>query len=288
MKVVPHAFYQNPNIEKILVDGLSCILSKHVTSTDSQNERYVASHALVIVLSGALRIETPEGYVQVIEQERIVFLPKGLYFISDLIPIDGAFQALVFFFDESICNEFLATCQLPLTKSTSQIVSLEYGADLKFFTNGLLSLYKGRNLHQFTKAKLLEFLHLISLSEQGEQFVSKLEELKVREKKNIKLFMEEHFDKPLDVEDYAYLTCRSVSTFRRDFRSNFDISPKKWLVKKRLEKAAVLLAETTSSVTSIALQVGYEDTTHFIKSFKQMFSISPKQFQLKQRKKMLA
>lgn len=99
--------------------------------------------------------------------------------------------------------------------------------------------------------------------------------------------MEENFDKPLDIEDYAYLTGRSISTFRRDFKSKYTISPKKWLIEKRLEKASLLLKGKNDSVTSIALQVGYENTSHFIKAFQKEFNISPKQFQIGHRKNML-
>ncbi|WP_027394936.1 helix-turn-helix transcriptional regulator [Aquimarina latercula] len=284
MKVVPQVFYQHPRIEKVLIDGLSCVILKNVKQADLQNERYLASHALTLVLNGGLQVETPEGDLTIVQKNQIILLPRGLYMISDIIPKDNSFEAVVFFFDEEITDEFLNNFEVFTKEDTSTNLVLEYDQNLRLFTDTLLTLYRGKNQHQFTRPKLLELLHLISISKQGSEFLSKLFQLKKRAKKNIRTFMNNNFDKPLDVEDYSYLTGRSISTFRRDFKSKFGISPKKWLIERRLEKASFLLKDTNDSVTSIARQVGYENTPHFIKTFQKKFNISPKQFQIKYRK----
>ncbi|MFD2563077.1 helix-turn-helix transcriptional regulator [Aquimarina rubra] len=287
MKVVPQAFYRHPRIEKVLVDGLSCVILKSVQQADLQNQRYLASHALTLVLKGALQVETTEGDLNIVNKNQIILLPRGLYMISDIIPKDESFEAIVFFFDEEITNEFLRNFETYNPENIVENLILEYDQNLRLFTDTLITLYKGKNQHQFTRPKLLELLHLISISKQGDAFVSKLFQLKKRAKKNIKTFMSEYFDKPLDIEDYAYLTGRSISTFRRDFKSKFGISPKKWLIERRMEKAALLLKDSNDSVTTIALQTGYENISHFIKVFQKKFNISPKQFQIKYRKDIL-
>ncbi|MBQ0734381.1 helix-turn-helix domain-containing protein [Aquimarina celericrescens] len=287
MKVVPQVFYKHPKIEKVLVDGLSCIILKSVKQADLQNERYLAAHALTLVLNGALQVEDPEGDVTIVPKNQMILLPKGLYMISDIIPKNQSFDAIVFFFDEEITDEFLINFETATSENRSGSLLITYDENLRLFVGALLMLYKGKYQHQFTKPKLLEFLHLISLTTSGEEFVQRLQSIKNRERKNIKTFMLQNFDKPLDIEDYAYLTGRSISTFRRDFKSKFNISPKKWLIEKRLEKAALLLKEKSDSITSIALQVGYENTSHFIKAFQKQFKTSPKQFQITYRKEIL-
>ena len=96
--------------------------------------------------------------------------------------------------------------------------------------------------------------------------------------------MESHFDKPLNVEDYAYLTGRSLSAFQRDFKDQYQLPPKQWLIQKRLEKAHQLLATQDHSVTDVAYEVGYENISHFIKAFKKKYLLSPKQFLIQERK----
>ena len=55
--------------------------------------------------------------------------------------------------------------------------------------------------------------------------------------------MEKNFDKPLKIEDYAYLTGRSLSTFRRDFKSYFEITPQKWNPGKKNGKSGAASAK---------------------------------------------
>ncbi len=287
MKVVPQVFYKHPNIEKVLVDGLSCIILKNVQQADLQNERYLSAHALTLVLNGAIHVETPEGDLTIVNKNQMILLPKGMYMISDIIPKNEPFEAIVFFFDDDVTDEFLIHFEITKHDRYSSTLLIDYDQNLRLFVDALLMLYRGKHQHQFTKPKLVELLHLISITDQGKEFVCRLQSIKNRKRKNIKTFMAENFDKPLGIEDYAYLTGRSISTFRRDFKSKFDISPKKWLIKKRLEKAAVLLKEKNDSITSIAQEVGYENTSHFIKAFQKRFNSSPKQFQIKYRRKIL-
>ncbi|MBQ4820845.1 AraC family transcriptional regulator [Aquimarina sp. MMG016] len=287
MKVVPQVFYKHPNIEKVLVDGLSCVILKSVQQADLQNERYLAAHALTLVLNGALQVENPEGDITIVNKNQIILLPKGLYMISDIIPKNESFDAIVFFFDEELTDEFLMNFEKTSTDLISDTLIIDYDQNLRLFVDSLMMLYRSKHQYQFTKPKLLELLHLISISSKGNEFITRLQSIKNRERSNIKKFMDENYDKPLDIEDYAYLTGRSISTFRRDFKSKFGISPKKWLIKKRLAKAYVLLKEKHDSVTNIALQVGYENTSHFIKAFHKEFDISPKQFQINHRKNII-
>lgn len=287
MKVVPQAFYQHPKIEKVLVDGLSCVILKSVGQADLQNQRYLSSHALTLVLNGALQIEQYNGDIQTIQKNQLIFLPKGMYIISDIIPKSETFDAMVFFFAEEVTDTFLSSFAPLSDKQSCGTLIIDFNEDLRLFTDTLLTLYQGRAQHQFTKSKLVELLHLVAMSPNGKDFVTRLQSLKTRDRKSIRSFMEEHFDKPLDIEDYAYLTGRSISTFQRDFKRRFHISPKKWLIHKRLQKAADLLREKSISVNEIKAEAGYENTSHFIKAFRKKFGISPKQFQIRHRKDIL-
>ena len=283
MKVVPQVFYNHSKIEKILVDGLSSVIFKKVNTADTQNERYLSSHALTLVLEGSLQVQDKYGTVTVVPKNHLVFLPKGLYTITDLLPKKKDFEALVFFFDEEITNEFLSSFENPNSTIEKGNLRIPYTENLELFVQTMLSMYRGRNQHQFTKPKLLEFLHLIALTQQGDKFISILFAIKNRERRNIKKFMEANFEKPLDVEDYAYLTGRSISTFRRDFKARYGVAPKKWLIDQRLAKASELLKKSSQSISEIALKSGYENTPHFIKAFQQKFETSPKQYQIAHR-----
>lgn len=284
MKVVPHAFYMHPGIEKILIDGNSCVIAKQVTQADTNNERYLAANALTLVLEGSLQIEDDQDHITTIHKNHFILLPKGMYAVTDLIPTNSTFQAVVFFFDDDICDEFLTHFETIPTQETQSTFILPYYDDLRLFTDTLLTLYRGKAMHQFTRPKLLELLHLISISKLGDSFVDAIRAIKNRERKSVREFMLKNYMKPLDIADYAYLTGRSISTFQRDFKSKFDLSPKKWLIEKRMEQACELLRKTSRSVTDISISVGYDNVSHFIKAFHKKYGNSPKQYQINSRK----
>ena len=286
MRVVPQAFYKHPQIEKIMVSGLSSVIYKRVDQEDLQNQRYLSAHALTLVLNGGLKIESYEGDYKRIGKNQFVFLPKGMYMISDIIPDQQLFEAVVFFFDEDITDTFLNYHVSYPEWNGESLWTVSLNSDLRIFIDSLLSTHRGKEHHQFTGIKLLELLHLVALTKDGLNFLSVLSAAQKLEKSNIVKFMEMHFDKPLDIEDYAYLTGRSISTFHRDFKRRYGISPKKWLIERRLKKASELLRETNHSVGSIVREIGYENISHFIKSFHQKFGISPKQYQISHRREM--
>lgn len=291
LKILPQLFYQNPEVRKILVDGLSCIIHKEISSPVYHKEGYVSTHAITLILRGAMRIENDNGFLTNVNEHQLVFLPKGLYMISDIIPDNGTFEAVVFFFDEKLLADFITSINLKTSKEkcVSHIV-LDYSNEIRIFTESLLKVYNKKELthRNLTRLKLFEFLHLmVSSHEQGTCFLAALATLNNKERKSLKEFMNANFSKPLSIEDYAYLTGRSLSSFRRDFIQQFGISPKQWLIEKRLEKAQELLTRNHNSVSNVALETGYENISHFVKAFHKRYGISPKQFLLKKRKEVL-
>lgn len=88
-------------------------------------------------------------------------------------------------------------------------------------------------------------------------------------------FMEDHFMFNLSLEKFSYLTGRSLSSFNRDFRNKFGMSPQKWLVIKRLELAHKLILEGTKRPVDVYLEIGFEDLSHFSFAFKKQFGYPP-------------
>ena len=88
--------------------------------------------------------------------------------------------------------------------------------------------------------------------------------------------MEENYLNNLNIHDYAVLTGRSISSFNRDFKRLFGTTPKKWLISKRLNKSHELLNTTKLNVTQIAMEVGYENISHFIEAYKKTYGETPK------------
>ncbi len=92
--------------------------------------------------------------------------------------------------------------------------------------------------------------------------------------------MQRHALQNLSVADYARLSGRSAASFNRDFKRLFGTSPQRWLIDQRLARAHHQMLETRSSVTEIAMNIGYDSTSHFIAQFKRRYGVTPKQLRL--------
>lgn len=93
-------------------------------------------------------------------------------------------------------------------------------------------------------------------------------------------FMERNFMFNMPLEKLGYLTGRSLSTFNRDFKKHFNVTPAKWLIDKRLQLAYYHLTEKKKKPKDVYLEVGFEDLSHFSAAFKKKFGIAPTQVQL--------
>lgn len=87
--------------------------------------------------------------------------------------------------------------------------------------------------------------------------------------------MEENFCSNLRLEEFARLSLRSLSSFKRDFQQLYETSPGKWLLEKRLNKALQLLTVFGKPVNEAAFETGFESAAHFSRVFRQRFGNSP-------------
>jgi AraC-like DNA-binding protein len=90
-------------------------------------------------------------------------------------------------------------------------------------------------------------------------------------------FMEKNFMFNMPMEKFGYLTGRSLTTFKRDFKRIFNNTPQKWLTQKRLELAHYQLAEKRRKPVDVCYEVGFENLPHFSYAFKKHFGYAPTQ-----------
>lgn len=67
----------------------------------------------------------------------------------------------------------------------------------------------------------------------------------------------------------------SRAQFMRVFKQKIAMSPHAFVMKRRLEKAAMYLNQSAESILNIALATGFQSETHFGKAFKAKYGIQP-------------
>jgi AraC-like DNA-binding protein len=83
------------------------------------------------------------------------------------------------------------------------------------------------------------------------------------------------YAEPLDVCALARAAHASPSHFIREFRRAFGETPHRYLLTRRLERAAALLRTTDHSVLSICTEVGLSSVGSFTTSFKRAYGMTP-------------
>lgn len=87
-----------------------------------------------------------------------------------------------------------------------------------------------------------------------------------------------HLYSNLSVEDLAKLSNLSLSSFKRQFKKEFNDSPNSYITTKRLDKAKELLSITDMPINEIAYDIGFNDPLYFTRTFKKKIGISPTEY----------
>lgn len=88
-------------------------------------------------------------------------------------------------------------------------------------------------------------------------------------------YIQNNYHIPIKVADVAEYVCINRSYLYSLFQEALDMSPRQYLSRYRITKAAQLLLSTSLSIESIALSTGYNDPFVFTKAFKNVTGMSP-------------
>jgi AraC-like DNA-binding protein len=130
------------------------------------------------------------------------------------------------------------------------------------------------------EVKFKELLFNITLNSKNESLLNYFKTIKHSVKTNIESVMINNFQYDLKMEDFAKLCGRSLSAFKRDFKSYFETTPSRWLIAKRLEYAKTLLLGSVLSTSEICYESGFKNNSHFIRAFKSKYNLPPNQFKV--------
>jgi AraC family transcriptional regulator, glycine betaine-responsive activator len=87
--------------------------------------------------------------------------------------------------------------------------------------------------------------------------------------------MEGTLDEPLDIAEIAQRTHLSTRQVERLFRQYLDSSPQVFYRQLRLARARTLLRYTLTPLRMIAVECGFESTSHFCHAYKRVYGIPP-------------
>ena len=236
---------------------------------------------LVYVLSGKKTYKTINGEWTLGPGESL-YLKKGAEVIHQYF--DDEYCMLAFFLSDELIKETmeemkgmtLLNCeQDPDEFSAAVVQTSEY---LEGYYHSMLTYFRGidRPPDQILVLKLKELL--LNLINSDPLLAAYFKNLSLSDKPSLQQVMEKNFCFKLRIEDYAELCHRSLSAFKRDFQQIYNETPGRWILKRRVERAANILDNSDQSVSEIAFETGFEDLSHFSRVFKKIIGKNPTEY----------
>jgi AraC-like DNA-binding protein len=93
--------------------------------------------------------------------------------------------------------------------------------------------------------------------------------------------IEQNLESDFNMISLAEKTQLSLSQFERLFKRAFDMSPKQYILRLRLDGVATALKDSCVTIAELAQRFRFHDQSHLCKQFKTRYGCSPKQYQLK-------
>jgi len=91
-------------------------------------------------------------------------------------------------------------------------------------------------------------------------------------------YIEENFTDQIPLATLAEIARLSLFHFSRAFKRSFGIPPRRYHMNRRIDWAKMLLTQQSLSVTDIAFQVGFADTSSFSVAFRNLVGQSPREY----------
>jgi AraC-like DNA-binding protein len=243
--------------------------------TNIEGEHYLPNHSFSYNISGTITISDGAEIKTFGKGEFLFNSGKRLAKVRKSPDPDGVYKAIVIFMDDETLHE--------LSKEYPTIGKTYKKQETVFsFTPDILLRNYFDSLMPYFDMELPETLITLKKNEgimlllnQFPELANTLFNFSAPGKIDLEAFMNQNFKYNSEVKNYAYLTGRSLATFKRDFRKTFNTTPNRWIQQRRLEEAYFLIKEKKRKPSEVYLEVGFETLSHFSYTFKERFGVNP-------------
>ncbi|PCJ66103.1 MAG: hypothetical protein COA58_08505 [Bacteroidetes bacterium] len=285
---IPTYFHESSPKNDIVhyIDGNTIVLLNRKNETE-RSRINLTQHLIAFGIEGEKYFHSLEDDTVLYKNEAI-FLKKGLFLTTEKVLESNNYKSILFFFDDNLLLDFFNRngkyfMNLNSKKVSESYFKFKHGSNLEAYINSLLPYFENESLltEPLFKVKFEELLLNLVLSDKEHIFKNFLINLNKKNSYSLSEFMKNNFTRNLRIQDFAYLNGMSVSSFKRNFEKAFYLTPAKWLKEKRIEKAEFLLQASDKNVSEVAMEVGFENPSHFIQVFKSYYGVTPKKYQKK-------
>jgi AraC-like DNA-binding protein len=249
-----------------------------------RDEKFYLEYSCIIYVISGKRIFHKQNQSWELTEGTCVFVKEGTH-VATKNENDG-WCVMAFFIPKHFLTQLISDHRKTLSISRLPEGGLEHVLPLD--VNDLSKSFFFSMLPYFThptppaenllELKFKELVLSLLANSRNEHFLSYLMRLSNDWHPSMEEIMLDNFTFNLTMADYARLACKSVPTFKRDFKKVFNDTPASWVMKKRLALATDLLQNSRMSISQITFECGFENQTHFSRVFKEKVGIPPSQF----------
>ncbi|MVM37331.1 helix-turn-helix domain-containing protein [Spirosoma sp. HMF3257] len=242
-----------------------------------EGEQFVPEHVFSYQIAGTLAMNDGhkdytfnEGDFRFSRRNRLIKFVKQP-------PPNGEFKTLSIYLDQETLRKF--SLEYGYTAEPHQegdpVLALKSDVLYKSFMDSLVPyLQQNQTINENLQAVKLKEAILILL-EVNPELKNVLFDFSEPGKIDLEGFMNRNFHFNVELKRFAYLTGRSLATFKRDFEKIFHVSPSRWLQQRRLQEAHYLIKEKGKAPSDVYLELGFEDLSHFSFAFKKTYGMAP-------------
>jgi AraC-like DNA-binding protein len=260
---------------------------RHRTNKPAVKAKIVLQQNLFTFLLAGEKTVHFAGTQVTVHPHQFVLLTAGNCLMSEKLAVrNAAYHSMLLFFDSKLLADFFSSHALTGKKTKRSDIPpfllFEKDEFLLNYTRSLDLLAGDKPVPaELQRLKLEELLLYLAV-----HYPQQLQQLRNMSGETndddlmIRQAVTSHINSNITVEELAFLCNMSLSSFKRRFARIYGNSPNKWLLEKRMERAAQLLRQHNRKASEIYYELGYENLSSFIQSFKQVHGITPKQYQL--------
>lgn len=240
-----------------------------------KGENFVPKHTIWYQISGSFVLAgDKENYTANPGDFNLIRKNQLVKFVK-IPPENSVFESMNIYLSDENLIDFSKEYHLESEHfvTTKPLIPIKVNAVLQNFMASLQTLLESNLKNQSLIDLKIKELLLILFQSQPE-LKNILFDFSEPFKINLEAFMNQNYRYNVNLDRFAYLTGRSLATFKRDFEKQFQTSPHKWILQKRLNEAHFLIREGKSA-SDIFIDLGFEDLSHFSYVFKKQFGYSP-------------
>lgn len=234
---------------------------------------------IVYVVEGRKVWHTADGSYD-LREGSCFFVRKGAYIVEQFF--DANFCLMMFFIPDDFIGEVLKSKASPIYKPEQKhqpVMGLDCNEPLSFYMRSMLSHFNSKGSdpdRSLIELKFRELILTLAENSNNRELLSYFSSL-LYEPGTVSLqrTMDANYCFNLKLEQFAALSNRSLSAFKRDFQKHYQMPPGKWLMEKRLDHAMNLLTNGDKTVSEVAFESGFEHPSHFTRTFRQRFGVTP-------------